>query len=399
MKALFTVHPMLGHFHAMAPLALALKEHGHEVAVATGARFGSVVQRLGLMHFPCGLDFDGSRDIFEAFPEWKTLQAGDPAASAIRQLYGFVEGLGPKMAEDLMAQVDRWRPDLIVRDPLEYGGYIVAEREGLPYATITWAVYIATQRYCPDGLTKLRRRYGLCDDSELEAIDRYLVLSFLPPSWTFPDSPAQAVTHRYCAPPFDQSGNEAPPDWVTRLPARPTVYATLGTTFNQSPGTFRAIVDALGAEAINVIMTTGRWMDPAQFEPYPTHMRIERYIPQTVVMPHCDAVIFHGGYNTLLAALWHGLPMVLTPLGGGDQLPNAQRCAELGVGILVEGTPPEPEAIRAAVRSVLEQPAYRTRARQLQQELKALPGLSEAVRGLQVLAQTRDPQPSGDSAC
>ena len=36
MRFLLTVQPMFGHFHAMAPLAQALKEHGHEVAFATG---------------------------------------------------------------------------------------------------------------------------------------------------------------------------------------------------------------------------------------------------------------------------------------------------------------------------------------------------------------------------
>ena len=133
-------------------------------------------------------------------------------------------------------------------------------------------------------------------------------------------------------------------------------------------------------------------MDPAQFQPQPDHIKIAQYIPQMLLLPHCDAVIFHGGYNTLLAALWHGLPMVITPLGGGDQLINGQQCAELGVGVLVEGSPPEPEAIRRAVRSVLEQPGYRGRAQQLGREIKALPGLVEAVKRLEALAKTREPQ-------
>jgi UDP:flavonoid glycosyltransferase YjiC (YdhE family) len=62
------------------------------------------------------------------------------------------------------------------------------------------------------------------------------------------------------------------------------------------------------------------------------------------------------------------------------------------VGVLLEGSPPEPEAIHAAVKSVIEEPGYRARARQLQREIKALPGLSEAVRRLEILAETRAPQ-------
>ena len=87
--------------------------------------------------------------------------------------------------------------------------------------------------------------------------------------------------------------------------------------------------------------------------------------------------------------------MVIIPMGAADQLPNAQHCAELGVAVLIEGEPPEPDAIREAVRSVLKQPGYRSRARQLEQEIKALPDISEAVRRLENLAGTGEPQLNG----
>jgi len=338
------------------------------------------------------VDFDGSKDIFETLPGWETIKARFPSSEGIQQLHGFIQGLAPKMIEDLIALVDAWKPDLIIRDPSEYGGYVVAERAGLPHATITWAIYINPRVGINAALLELRQRYGLFGDPGLETADQYLVLSFLPPAWTYPNSQVQHVTHRFCSPPFDLSGDEGLPSWFRALPDRPTVHVTLGTTFNRSPGTFQAILDALSTEAMNVIVTVGRSMDPAQFQPRPDHIKIAQYIPQTLLLPHCDAIIFHGGYNTLLAALWHGLPLVITPLGGGDQFINGQQCAELGVGVLVEGSPPEPEAIRRAVRSVLEQPGYRGRAQQLGREIKALPGLAEAVKRLEALAKTREPQ-------
>jgi UDP:flavonoid glycosyltransferase YjiC (YdhE family) len=74
----------------------------------------------------------------------------------------------------------------------------------------------------------------------------------------------------------------------------------------------------------------GRWIR-RNFNPIPT-TSIVQYIPQTLLLPHCDLLIFHGGYNSLLSALWHGLPVVITPLGAGDQLPNARQCEKLGQG-------------------------------------------------------------------
>ncbi len=391
MKFLFTVHPTTGHFHAMVPLAQALKDHGHEVAWATGKGFGPLIRRAGFTHFACGLDFDGSQDIFVALPQWETFRTASPDP-ALQQLNGFVEGLSPLMADDLIPLVRAWKPDVIIRDPLEFGGYIAAEVAGLPHATVIWATYISGKALCPAAVERLRQRYSLPADHQLNSLDGYLVLDFLPASWTFPNLPYPAVAHHFCAPPFDRSGSETLPDWLATLPNRPTVYATLGTTFNRAPDTFRAILEALSAEPLNLIMTVGRFMDPAQFGSQPDHIHIETYIPQSLLLPRCDAFIFHGGYNSLLSALWHGLPMVVLPQGAGDQPPTAWRCAQVGVGITLEANPPEPAAIRAAVKSVLEQPGYRIRAKQFQSEIRALPSLDEAVQRLETLARSREPQ-------
>ena len=193
-------------------------------------------------------------------------------------------------------------------------------------------------------------------------------------------------------PPFDQSIGGDLPSWVTSLPDQPTVYATLGTTFNQKPGHFRALIDAFSTEAFNAIITVGKSIDPAQFHPLPPNVRVERYIPQTLILPYCDTVVFHGGFNSLHSAIWHCLPMVIIPLGGGDQRLAAVQCDELGLGIFVDEAQPKPETINAAVRAVLEQPSYRQRVDQFRSEMMALPDLCEAVHRLENLAETREPQ-------
>ena len=392
MKCLLTLSPAVGHFHALVPLAQALKDRGHTVAFATGKGFERYVERAGFQQFPCGLPFAGPAELFDSLPEWEVIRAKAPADMGLQQLYGFVQGFAPHMADDLFGLVEAWQPDLIIRDPLEFGGYIAAERYGLPHVSTMWATYISTKALCPGIVSDLRRRYGLPDDPALDSLDRYLVLDFLPAAWTIPQWPYPAVAHRFCAPPFDQSDGGRLPEWLAALPDRPTVYATLGTTFNQAPETFRAILAALRSEPVNLIMTVGRTMDPAQFGPQPDHIRIEQYIPQSLLLPHCQALLFHGGYNTLLAALWHGLPMIITPGGAGDNWPTGMRCAAVQAGVMVEGKPPAPEALRAAVRTVLEQPVYRARAEALQREMKALPSLDEAVTRLETLAETRTPQ-------
>jgi len=93
------------------------------------------------------------------------------------------------MADDLIELMNSWKPDVIIRDPVEFGGYIAAEHYGLPHATILWAFYISAKLSCADAVLELRQRYGLPDDPKLSTLDRYLVLTFLPASWTFPSWP------------------------------------------------------------------------------------------------------------------------------------------------------------------------------------------------------------------
>ena len=80
-------------------------------------------------------------------------------------------------------------------------------------------------------------------------------------------------------------------------------------------------------------------------------MRVEQFVPQHEVLGHCDAVVCHGGSGTLIAALSLGVPVVVLPMGA-DQPDNADRCEELGVGIVLDALTAEPATISAAVRAV-----------------------------------------------
>jgi MGT family glycosyltransferase len=198
------------------------------------------------------------------------------------------------------------------------------------------------------------------------------------------------TTHCFRYTGFNQSGEESLPAWVQSLPPRPTIYASLGTVFNQVPGLMSAILEALRHEPVNLIISVGRNGDPSTFGEQPPHVHIERYIPQELLLPHCDLVITQAGSGTMMDTLSHGLPMVMLPIAA-DQPENAQRCAEIGVAAVLGREARTPTDIRDAAREVLNNPSYRRNAQQVQQEIQALPGLDHAAGLLERLAVERAP--------
>jgi UDP:flavonoid glycosyltransferase YjiC (YdhE family) len=299
------------------------------------------------------------------------------------------------MVTDLLRIIDTWRPDLIVRERAEYGGCIAAEHCGLPYAAVEInAAQMGQDRRAilSAGLATVLAEFGLPPDPDLHIEERQLVLSPFPSSYRG-SAPAGAIAPRLPIrpTPFDQSGDECLPAWIDDLPTQATVYLTLGTStlFNTRLSILRAFIDGLAHEPLNLIVTVGHNNDPAALGSVPSNVRIERYIPQTLIFSRCALVACHAGSGTVMAALVHGLPLVLVPIGA-DQPQNARRCAALGLATVLDVDRLDPTGARAAVRTVLDDPSYRQHAETVRREIEALPGPEQAVLYLERLAAHQD---------
>lgn len=204
------------------------------------------------------------------------------------------------------------------------------------------------------------------------------VLSPFPPGFRDPAYPLPATAFSF-RPDIPRTPGNEPPAWATVLPGAPAVYLSLGTIFNMESGDlFNRVLAGLREMALNVMVTVGRFIDPAGFGPQPGHIHIAQYIPQADILPYCDLVISHGGSGSVAGALAHGLPQVLLPMGA-DQPQNAARCRELGTGRVLDPVSATPEAIREAVSTVLANPGYRQAAGQLRDEISALPPVTDTV--------------------
>ena len=105
----------------------------------------------------------------------------------------------------------------------------------------------------------------------------------------------------------------------------------------------------------------------------------------SALLPTCDAVVFHGGSGTMLAALAAGVPMVMLPTAA-DQPANADAVTLAGAGIALPPTARDVDAVVGALGQVLNEPAYREAARGIAGEIAAMPEPAALVPALERLA-------------
>jgi UDP:flavonoid glycosyltransferase YjiC (YdhE family) len=383
-RVLFTAAPVPSHFQIHIPFALALRNAGHDVALASGPDIVPRIERLGLPAVSVGPPLVAQRpppsDPAERFLwAWEEYFVGRAAAERLGDVFEYCQA---------------WLPDLVVRENTEFAGCVAAEALGIPHAIIQLGNIEATQQLAAGVLTAwlddLRADMGLPPDPDLAMMYRYLLLLLVPRSfhgWSIP----LPTTARFLRPvSFDRTGDEGLPDWVDALPHKQTVYMTLGTVHNARVDLFALVIDALRDEPLNLIITVGRNQDPSQFGPQPAHVKIERYIPQSLLLPRCDLMINCAGMSSLRTAFEHALPLVLLPLAS-DHPVNAARCETIGVARVLDPRTASPASVRDAVKTVLSDPSYRSHAKQLQQEMMAMPGPERAVALFEQLATERIP--------
>ncbi|HTE64454.1 MAG TPA: glycosyltransferase [Solirubrobacteraceae bacterium] len=382
MRILFTFTGGRGHLDPLIAIARAAAAAGHTVAFSGQARLMPAVEAEG----------------FAAFATFPSSGDGAPVRTSLLELSAeredavlrdvFAGRLARQRADGLLALCGTWQPDLLVCDEVDFGALVAAERLGLPYATVlvTAAGSFVRADVVAEPLDALRAEHGLDPDPELAMLRRHLVLSPFPPSFRDPSAPlpvtARSVRMIPCEP--------------ARAGRTPLVYFTLGTVFNLESGDlFARVLAGLRELPIELVVSVGDPIDPSELGPQPPNVRVERHVDHASLLPRCSAVVSHGGSGTVLAALAHGLPSVLLPMGA-DQPLNAQRCASLGVARVLDAVRATPADAGAAVAAVLTDPRYRDAALRMRDELVRLPGPEHAVDLLRALA-LRYPRRVGSS--
>ena len=385
MRVLLTSPAGLGHIHPMVPLARAMVARGHDVLWAAPADGVDHVRQAGIRAFATGAaGLMHPAEVVRRYPELRDLSPAEMPNVLFGKMFGAVAT--PSMLADLAPLALDWRPDLIVADAAEFAGHIVAAELGVPSVTKGFGPVLPERRVAGAAgeVASLWRERGLEPRPYGGSYD-HLYLDVYPPA--LQTGPAPHIPRRQLLRPVAHDGHGeatmALPLPVGRADA-PLVYVTMGTVFND-PAPLRVILDALVDLPVRILVTVGARGDPASLGPQPPHVRVERYVPQTRVLAHCDVVVSHAGSGTVLATLGLGLAQLCVPQGA-DQFLNAAAVASAGAGIALMTGEATTDAVRNAVLRLLDDPSFRTASAHIGASIDAMPSPDDVAAALEALA-------------
>lgn len=326
--------------------------------------------------FATGIELDEVTRRFE--PVFRQLQEQPPLERrprAFSMRFGEIEAKA--RLTGVRTAVAEWRADLVIHESADIAAPLAAAEAGIPSVNHGFGQPIpqACLERAEDVMAPLWHAVGL-QPEPFCGVRRGVTIDVCPPSLLLEPFPL-GVRLQQLRPAAPTPGVHRLRRGIVRRPGAPLVYVTMGTVFGHT-AFFETLLEALADLDCSAVLTVGRDNDPAALTFVPDNTTVLRFLDQSVILPHCAAVVSHGGSGSTLGALAHGLPMVLVPKGA-DQFDNARACRSAGVAIDVWPDALSVEAIRDGVQRVLREPAWAHASRRVAAEIAAMPTPEEVV--------------------
>ena len=363
---LVTTNAATGHFFPLAPTVRALLAAGHDVRVGCPATFADSVTAAGFRALACAEE-----------PVELVVPPPPPAEDRDGRLRWAVTAGWPSDAplwvNDLLLQASSWKPEVVVVEPVEHAGRIVAAVLGLPVVEHGWGF---TLPFIVDAEAP-----GVLDDvyAALGARPREPALRVDLGTASVQAADARLVDrYRYVA--WSRPGESTP-----ERDGRPRVLATLGTY--GYAGAARHLQEAVagavdcGAQVVAVLGN----LDGGTAPDFPDGVKVVNWVDLPDEISRSDVVVHHGGAGTSWATLSAGRPALVLPQGG-DQFSNARELVRVGAAHSIEPVELSGSAVRRSLEELLTNPAATLRAQAVAAENAALPGPQELAAAIASIA-------------
>lgn len=197
------------------------------------------------------------------------------------------------LVPSMRAAIAEFRPDVVLRDPAEFGSALCAAEADVTQLRIGHGL-------ASGEATLLRHARPILEEWSEGLTDVVAGSAYFT---RFPESVDPVIfsaTRRY------QEG-QAPRDVRAREGTEAGfVYVTLGTVTPTIPMLlpwYSVLLEALEGLPISALMTSGRSLEPESLGPVPPNVEVTQWADQRAVMARAAAVVHHGGSGAVLSSL------------------------------------------------------------------------------------------------
>lgn len=343
MRILFTCYPSHAHVWPIVPLAWALQSAGHEVRLATHARFVADISATGLTPVALG---DPQAEEARTRPD-----ARHPSRPEEVRHFADVLGLDEREREawiayyqyllnpisdyvrtdlpyegELVEFARAWKPDLVLWDPVYASGSVVARACGAAHARTCiapdypgWCLDRLAQRReqvraaglpenpQADLIRPMAEKYGIEVDDEL--MYGQWTIDMVPPAMAL-DTSAVRMPMRY----VPYNGAETLPQWLYERPQRPRLALSLGESTRRyikgDWGRTPKIIEAVKDLDVELVGTLNK-VQLEGVERLPENVRTLDWVTLNHLLPTSSMLIHHGGIGTFAAACAARVPQIV----------------------------------------------------------------------------------------
>ena len=401
-----TSPPAHSHLRNMVVLGRELQKRGHLVTVFNLKEFEKKIvsedlrfAAVGQAAFP-----PGHFDALEA----QTAKRSGLTASIFSLNY--IGTFARAVCEELPMLARHTKVDLLLVDQDEAAGGSVAEHLGIPFITISnglafnaepgippvympWAYrdqfwarlrnrfcyWTAAQVTRPirNIINLHRRRWGLRRSRGLiDSLSQYAQLSQQTPAFDLPRRHLPPTFH-YVGPLRGGAATQSVSFPWGDLDQRPMLYASLGTLLSARVDLFHKIVEACRPLDVQLVISHVGCLSDAEAKELAKGAIVVPYAPQFDLLANAQLTITHGGLNTVLDSLSHGVPVLSMPVMN-DAFGIGVRLEWSGSGKVISPANLRVSSLRSAITELLCNQRYRESALRIRDSIRDAGGLTKA---------------------
>ncbi len=387
-KIAFFCIPAHGHTNPTLGVVRELVQRGHEVWYYSYEPFKEKIEETGAKFIACDI-YDAEKNLT---PQ-EAARVGKDLAFSTKLLVDTTLALD----EIVCKHMDELQPDCIVADSMAVWGKALAIKRNIPFvsSTTTFAFNEHSSRLMKRGIGEL---FGMIFsmpkiNKQLKRLQDkgYPITNILSIIQNDNDTNTIVYTSKEfqpCAETFSEKyafvgPSIRPAKETVEKSGKKLVYISLGTVTNLLMKFYKNAIEALKDSEYEVIMSVGEHTDIKELGEIPSNFKVYPSVDQIAVLEKADAFVTHCGMNSASEGLFFEVPLVLFPQTP-EQGAVATRTTQVGAGILLEKN--TPEAIRSAVKTILEDESYQKNAAKISKSFQESGGaLAAADKVLRVI--------------